>query len=492
MIKKNYSVLLGLLAFVLACFLPSQAIAQNEIKVTVGDKGWFRIERLVGSNITVEGMPASFTAQTGKKISQDYNAMPNSTVTFKGDITGLRIAGEMHGANGNGNVKKRADVVSIDASKAPSTLTFLVLKGLSLNSIDLKGATELKILSLIDLSKQKLNKLDLSKQTKVNVLILGNSNFNNNSIEEVVMPSPNVIQNLDLGRTSINKIDLDHLPELLKFRAVAANASSTGLNVVELKESTKLKLFVANHAHIREHIILKDKPMLNDVMLFGNLSKQITIENCPLLKDYTNSIGLWLGIYNGNYLAFSKVSIKNTGITKIGNESTNGFKNVVDLDISNNPLTSVNFAPYTKLNKVTMNAKEFNNLDVNQVLATLPQRKPADNAVFVLSVGDDTEDTLVAKVEAKLQEKGWSLQKPVGLSELADGATKIYPTQTTDVVNIEGAKANATYKLFTMNGSLCEKGQTDAFGSAELHLASYSKGVYIIKLGNKFQKIVLK
>ncbi len=180
--KKINFALLGICTLLISWLLPSTMKAQ-EIKVTVGEKGWFKVEKLEGANISVEGMPAGFTPQIGATIAQDYQATPNSIITFKGDITGLRIV--------NAEGKGRADIIKVDASKAPKSLKFLSLKNLDLPAkedvIDLSGATALESAGLIDLSKEKvyIPLLDLSKQTKLTTLYLGNPNDNDGHIKEV-------------------------------------------------------------------------------------------------------------------------------------------------------------------------------------------------------------------------------------------------------------------------------------------------------------------
>ncbi len=508
--KKINFALLGVCMLLVSWLLPSTMTAQGEIKVTVGEKGWFKVEKLEGSNISVEGMPAGFTAEIGETIAQEYQATPNSTITFKGDIKGLRIVGTMHQEGGNkGNVAKRADIVKFDASKAPKSMKVLSLKGLNLAAedgvIDLSGATELDYADLIDLSENKvyIPLLDLTKQTKVEYLFLANKNVNNGYFNEVKLPSPNVIKKMDLSRCWIKKIDFPKMPELYRFDYVAG-----GTPKVVIADAPKLMWVDAHYSHTKE-FVFKNAPKLLRLMLGGNDGNSLTVENCPKLQQIHDAelpkkgggtfklrVGLWIEKSDDNppsVIDFKTVKLTNVGITEFGGAVADGLVKVEDLDLSNNPITKLDFSTYPTLKKVTMSAIQFDNLDAEEVLATLPERKPEDNAEFVLLTDKNTDAALIAKIEAKLKERGWSLKQTTAVEELlAANAVKIYPTQTKDLVKIEGAKANMPYAVYAVSGKLCEKGMTDSFGSAEIHLNTYAKGVYLVKLGAKSQKIVLR
>ncbi len=501
MIKKILFAVLGIAMLFIVWLIPSTASAeQGEIKLTVGSKGWFRVEKLTGANISVKGMPSNFTAQIGSNIKQDYTANPNSVITFKGNITGLRIVGEL---DEEYNVKKRADIVQFDASKAPKSLKSLSLKGLNLkdksNTINLSGATELVGLGLIDLSAGvTIPLLDLSKQTKVKTLFLGNPNYNNAYIKEVRMPKKNVIENLDLSRCWIQKIDVSHLPELEKFTAVGTGT----IPVVDLSGSPKLRIFTSYRAHIKSYI-LKNMPNLRLAKFGGNEGANLTIENCPKLhqihtvtdqngKKYT--LGLWLEKSDGDepdVIKFKKISLKNVGITKLGGGIADGLVAVKDLDLTGNPIKEIDFSDYSKLKKVKMSIDKLPEGDFDKVINSLPTLKDGEKATFEVSDSGNVSSDKLKKFKDKLLAKGWN-KNTSALEEITEVGAKVYPTETSDLVRIEGAKVQTPYAVFAMNGTLCERGHTDELGSAELHLASYAKGIYIIRLGAQYQKVSLR
>ncbi len=304
----------------------------------------------------------------------------------------------------------------------------------------------------------------------------------------------------DTLRRLNNKLEFPKMPELYKLFYIAGYTPK-----LEITDAPKLRFVVSYRSHIKDYVF-KNLPELRLLKFGGNHGTDpkgsLTVENCPKLRQIhevkfkdgsTSKWGLWLEKSDNDVIGFKTVKLKNIGITEFGGDIADGLVAVTDLDLSNNPIKKLDFATYTTLKKVTMHAKQFETLSAEEVLATLPERKAEDNAEFNLLTSKDTDAALISKIEAELKKKGWNLKQTTAIAELlSTNAVKIYPTETSDLVKIEGSKANISYKVFALSGKLCQEGQTDAFGSAEIHLSTYAKGVYIVKLAHKTQKVVLK
>ncbi len=516
--------LYSLCLLIFSCLMTETVLAQGEIKLTTGDNGWFIVEGLKGTNISVEGMPNDFQVRVqGAKetgFKQVYQAPTNSEVTFKGDIKYLRISCVMDRAV----TGKRADIVKIDLSKAPKSLRSLSLKGLNFKGqageFDFSGATELVALSLIDLSNNvTLPLIDLSKQTKLKTLYLGNKNENNNYLKKVVLPQTNAIKQFDMSRCTIQEINLDVLKDVVYFHADATISPK----LVDLTPYKKIERLYSYRSHIDTYIG-KDLPELYHVPFEGNNGSTIYFENCPKLREWhpykgkdgkTYYTGLHLGL-TPNPMLFTKVTLINTGFTVFGGKLTAGLNKLKELTLKSELIKKLDCRTIPKTaEKIKIEIPNVRKLCVFESQFTLDWFVDIVNALPTVSDGTakvfrytdpqarSTFRATKEEVEKILKEKGWVIEdvpagtdpeegkeKPTAVDNLANKNIKIFPTQTKDFVYIQGAKASTSYAVYNAGGKLCFEGQISS-GEERLDFSSLAKGLYILKIGSIREKIIL-
>ncbi len=544
--KKINFALLGVCMLFVSWLLPSTMTAQGEIKVTVGESGKFVVEGLKGDNISVlvNGSAPNFQINQGwdnpkKKIvfSEDYNVGKGAVVLFKGDVSALRLTS--------------GDVVELDASKASASFKTLVLKELKINKLILSKSNSLTAFSLID-NADHLKVLDLKAQTELKTLFLGNFNGKNNIFDEVLLPTPNVLESIDFSRTAVKKVDLNNLPKLKKFIGTAMGYHE---KPITLDASSNLVVFWVDRARI-ENVILKNKPNLKWFMIQALNSRTFTklhIENAPKLVEYTDELVKKGGLYlnyrpekDEPYVNIKTLILKKTGVRNLKPSWFNGFPNLRRLDVRYSPVEHLDLTTTPKLKAIKcsfeklsyikvfktknhkkilaklvdkiINADQFDGIVPKIKVVDRTQARSLSSSFRATDEGNDNDDdddddgwdddddddngdddkdddTDWSDIYDKAKKKGWNVEEngsTTALEGLASASVRIYPTQTKDLVKIEGAKANMPYAVYAVSGKLCEKGMTGSFGSAEIHLNTYAKGVYLVKLGAKSQKIVLR
>ncbi len=489
MIRKSYLAVLSLCTIIVAGLLPSEVIAQNEIRFEMAktthkikgggeEKPTIYFLKLEKDKVQVSGYIGTpkDVQDKGGNVHTKYMTEVGGTLVVKGNPEKIRIL--------LGYVEKA------DLSKAPKSLKVFWMRGTKTKEFDLSGATELE--DLVIRNQKGLQSLDLSALKKAKILQLGKFGVNNQgwSLKTVKMPKPSAVEYLDFSDTGINQIDLSNLPHLKRLCGSAAQISEVVLN------SPKIEAIEFSRAHLQKLVLKGSTPKLHKLWLQDIFTiKEIIIPDAPKLKDGVapNLSGINGLCFTGNPFGnLVKMEIKNSGITQTNEFFAGMTPNLAELDLTGAPIVNFDFTKFPKLRKIRMPIDKIKEADFDKIINTLPILQGEEKGYFEVAKTDATNAGKLEAFEQKLKAKGWNTKIPAALDEIENTDVKIYPTRTTDLVKIEGAKANATYAIFAMNGTLCEKGQTDGFGSAELHLSSYAKGVYIIKLGKKYQKIVLK
>ncbi len=489
MFKKNYLALISLYAIAIACLLPSQAIAQNEIrfemaKTTHKDESkkdkppYIKFLTSDIADVQVSGYVGDPIEQVDNKDRKwtYFITQVGATLVVKGTPTKIRVLA--------GYVDRT------DLSKAPKSLKTFWMRGTKTKEFDLSGATE--VVDLIIRNQNGLKEIDLSAQKKAKIIQLGRFGVGNQgwSLKKVIMPRPSVVEKLDISDTGVNDIDISNLPHLKVFAG-----SGTQLGEVVLN-SPKIEAVEFSRAHLNKLEFKGATPNLHKVWLQDIFTiTEIIIPNAPKLG---NGSGNSLSTLNGLFFSgqamnkLKHIKIHNSAITESNDFFAGQTPNLEDLDLTGAPIEDFNFTKFSKLRKIRMPIDNIKETDFDKIINTLPILQEGEKGYFEVAKTDATNSNKLEAFEQKLKAKGWNTKIPLAFEDLSNEEVKVFPTQTTDVVKIEGAKANTAYALFSMNGALCEKGRADHSGSAVLHLASYSKGVYIVKIGSKYQKVLLK
>ncbi len=489
MIKKRYSVLLALGIAILFCILPREIVAQNEIrfemaKTTHKDENGIERKPLVAflkfekDKVQVSGyIKTKDIRDKGGNIHTVYVTEVGGTLIIKGTPEKIRIV-------------RKGYVDKADLSKAPKSLKVFWMRHTRTSEFDLSGATELE--DLVIRSQSGLTTLDLTHQNKAKILQLGRLGVGNQgwSLKSVTMPNPSAVENLDFSDTGLENIDLSNLPHLKKLSGSASQVKEIVLN------SPKIESVEFSRAHLQKLEFIGATPNLHKVWLQDLTKiKEIIIPNAPKLGNgYATNISDINGLCFSNNPMNKLVNIKigNSALTEANKWFAGQTPNLEELDLSGAPIENFDFTKFPQLKKIKMPIDKIKEEDFDKIINTLPILQEGEKAYFEVARTNMTNSNKLEIFEQKLRAKGWNTKLPLALEEVDNEEAKIFPTQTTDLVKIEGAKANTPYAVFAMNGTLCEEGLTNDYGSAELHLASHSKGIYIIKVGRKYQKIVLK
>lgn len=77
------------------------------------------------------------------------------------------------------------------------------------------------------------------------------------------------------------------------------------------------------------------------------------------------------------------------------------------------------------------------------------------------------------------------------LSAMSEGELAVWPTVTSDVVNISGAGAQTDFRVYTAGGALALAGKT-VEGQTCVALSSLPSGMYVLAIGRHSVKIIKK
>lgn len=122
------------------------------------------------------------------------------------------------------------------------------------------------------------------------------------------------------------------------------------------------------------------------------------------------------------------------------------------------------------------------------LLSTSPEIRYVQNAITLTTT--ETEIVFAASDvrKAYISESTSSQGNDVELIQQESVSYSITINDAT--VSIRGMKENETVSLFSIDGKLLCTAKADADGKVEVSLREYTKGVYVVKVGNQTFKIV--
>ncbi|WP_313028172.1 T9SS type A sorting domain-containing protein [Soonwooa sp.] len=316
---------------------------------------------------------------------------------------------------------------AVDANKdgqisETEALTLTAIRNLSNypNIYDATGIeyfTNLTELNLGDLIN--LNKIDVSKNTKVTTLNLRNNKLtgvldvsaldkmtnielNKNQLTGIIFPQNSKLKIVYINENALASIDLSELKDLQRLFLV--NNKLTSLNVLQ---NTNLERIHINNNQLTT-LDLSGLTKLNWFSAESNQLTNIAFKNNPLLK---------------------------TILAK------------------NNQLTSFDFMDGTLNNVTLINVEGNSNFNL---------------------IKKDCEDQIVS-VQNITVETNCAMSVD---NQTANGI-KIYPTLVKDFINVEGDFKNPSFQIFNMSGQLLQSGVLNA---SKIDVSKLSKATYIFVL----------
>lgn len=364
--------------------------------------------------------------------------------------TKLNIYGDITGIDCNEN---NANLTALDVTKNP-VLTYLSCYDNQLTALDL---TKNPALAHLDCSWNQIETLDLSK---------------NEALTKIECHQ-NKLTNINLGK----KHELKYL-----------KTSSNELISLDLNESTVLEAFYAG-------------------------------KNKLTALDFTNTPSLLLIECSENQLTSLNVT-NNRALKKLYCDSNqletlDLSQNIVleDLYCSSNLLTSLDVTKNANLRVLSCYNNNFTTLEIDKIYCGLPQRVAGDNAKIVVIEDNTSSDysTVIATNKTNATDKNWKVQYlnnsdipdttgnyECGMSideEEIDELISIYPNPTTDNVQIivNTSLGVNEIRIVSTEGKLVKRiGLSQGQSNYQFNVSNLPKGIYIVQVGGKSQKLIIK
>ena len=99
------------------------------------------------------------------------------------------------------------------------------------------------------------------------------------------------------------------------------------------------------------------------------------------------------------------------------------------------------------------------------------------NKKFTVTAATEVKATFTKKTVAEVVETG---------------TLRLYPNPASAYVNVKGAKADALVRLYDANGTLRYEAHTDANGTLQIDLSAYAEGVYLLRVGDDAQRLLIQ
>ena len=282
----------------------------------------------------------------------------------------------------------RNNISSIDLTKNTS-LKELDLDNNKLSSIDLSKNTKLTYLSL---SSNKLSSIDLSKNTSLTELYLNDNNLNSidlsknisltslglddNNLSSIDLSKNTKLTYLSLLRNNISSIDLSKNTKLTYLSLLRNNISS-----IDLSKNTKLTYLNLSSNKLSSIDLSKntflERLYLNDNNLSSiDLTKNTSLKELDLDNNKLSSIDLSKNT-KLTYLNLSSNKLSSIDLSK------NTFLERLDLD--NNKLSSIDLSKNTKLTYLYLKSNKISGIDLSKN-TSLTELYLNDNELLYLNV----------------------------------------------------------------------------------------------------------
>lgn len=111
---------------------------------------------------------------------------------------------------------------------------------------------------------------------------------------------------------------------------------------------------------------------------------------------------------------------------------------------------------------------------------------------FVGTIKTGDRNRFTEEHRRALETKGWTVIATVFSDDILAQSARVMPTETTDLVYIDGAQPAEVIHVYGLSGVRVLSSETDASGHAELSLAGKPAGVCIVTVGSLRQSILLR
>lgn len=389
----------------------------------------------------IETSPNNYTKLTiGTGWSGNYYSIGGTKLNIYGDVTGIDCN------------ENNANLIALDVTKN-SGLTYLSCYDNQLKALDL---TKNPALTHLDCSWNQIETLDLSK---------------NEALTKIECHQ-NKLTNINLGK----KHELKYL-----------KCSSNELISLDLSESTALEAFYAGKNKLTA-LDFKNTPSLLLIECSENQLTSLNVTNNKELKKlYCDS----------NQLKTLDLS-QNIALE--------------DLYCSSNLLTSLDVTKNANLRVLSCYNNNLSTLEIDKIYCGLPQRVAGDNAKVTVIENNTSSNysTVIATNKTNATDKNWKVQYlnntdipdttgnyECGMSvnkEKIDELIRIYPNPTTDNVQVIVNSLDANdITIMSLEGKLVKRikliyGQNNY----QFNVSNLPKGIYIVQVGGKSQKLIIK
>lgn len=415
----------------------------SEISMTIN--GWGDIE--------IEGVKEKVIPSAG---AQKFT-LTQPTIKIKGYVTQLGCPSQQ--------------VTNLDLGDMTS-LTWLYVGSNLLSSLDLSPCPNL---STLHCGKNQLKNLDVSKLKELEIF-----NCNNNQLTQVDLSLAESLQDLRCG-------------------------SNTSLTDLRLPSSAPLTYIECGSCKISKLDLTPYKKTLGTVYCFENQITELDPADCPRLKV------LYCGYNRINSLSIGKApSLTELACGGNGVEGTLDITQapaVTSLMCSNNKLTKILVNPKGNVDYIECHRNRLNNESVKELAKALPQDDSGVAEIYIVDSkgsGDQDNDCTIEEVKL-IKSKGWSVwdnngddpieyqgrETGITCPQQEKNAVSIFPNPTSEVLFIEACEPYTPIVIRTILGELVCKTTSNSIGSAQVLVASWASGTYIIEIGGKTYRFIV-
>lgn len=342
----------------------------------------FSLKGIEGENITVGGVAVENFQYNRNNTPKEFTSETGS-VEIKGNIRSLSFSSG-----------------AFEKLEVPNGLEILrMLSGSTVKVLELAQAKSLKLLTLD--RTNITNTLDLSGHTQLRTLFLHLSGGN--------FTLPNSLQIINISEhhgTINNNFDLASFPELTKLSIIGNGGFNKSIN---FSGSAKLEEVIISRSGLTA-IDLNNCPKLKNVFLMSAGVSTVNINGCPLLNEgrypgvrdgamLANGSGFasFYGTAGDNNASILTLNLSGAGFTTFTRQR---FVELVNLDLSDNKLTSADFSGFSKLKNLNLLGNSTLTGDnLTATLNTLPTVTGGTLKIAGLSASD----------KAIATSKGWNV-----------------------------------------------------------------------------------
>lgn len=363
---------------------------------------------------------------------------------------------------------------SLDLSKAKS-LQVLDCSRTGLESLDASGCEDLVYLYAMD---NELEAVTLGKLPKLREL---NLSFNNlTSIDFSGLP---LLTNLTYDKNQVKQADFSHNPELSQLYCKA-----NGIESLSLKGLTKLTALSCESNKIRE-LDLTPCPKLEKIYCKGNkltaldLKANIALVEINASANEIKSLDLkglaelkelycWTNqIEKLDLTPCKKLEIVSAGDNKLTEVKATAMPVLSSLSLPFNQLSTLSVEGCASLRGIDASFNKLSLASADAFITSLPMRSGDEAGIIIYHnkqeyPDEQEQNQITPELVSKARAKHWVIKDgeeplPLGLSDIVQQKLSVFPTITTDRVEIRGAYTRgALYSFDGIEVSRLVGGQT--------------------------------